>query len=68
MLQKNVGQTDRVIRLIVGAVLLVGFFALSSTLAWVSLILGVVLLATAAMSSCGLYSLFGINTCPLKSD
>ena len=66
MLQKNVGQTDRIIRLIVGGVLLLGFFALSGTLAWISLALGVVLLATAAMSSCGLYSIFGISTCPMK--
>ncbi len=67
MLKKNVGSTDRIIRLVLGAVLVIGFFALSGTAAWVSLVLGVVALATGALSSCGLYSLFGMNTCSTEN-
>ena len=67
MLAKNMGQTDRVIRAVVGVVLLILSFAtLSGGLAWVAGIVGVVLLATAAMGHCPPYGLLGINTCKTK--
>lgn len=67
MLAKNMGQTDRLIRAIVGAVLLILAFAtLSGGWAWVAGIVGVVLLATAAMGHCPPYALLGINTCGTK--
>lgn len=68
MFKKNVGQTDRIIRLVVGVALIIGFFAMSGTIAWVSLVLGIVALGTAAMSSCGLYSIFGMSTCSLDTN
>ena len=51
MLAKNMGQTDRTIRAIVGVVLLVLAFAvLGGGLAWLAGIVGVVMLATAALA------------------
>ena len=68
MLKKNVGNTDRIIRAIVGIAALAAFFMASSTglLHWIYLIVGVIGLATAAMASCPIYSIFGIRTCPLE--
>jgi hypothetical protein len=64
MFAKNVGQTDRIIRAIVGIVLLVlTFTSLSGALAWIAGIVGVVMLATAALGTCPPYALLGINTC-----
>ncbi|HMS27879.1 MAG TPA: DUF2892 domain-containing protein [Burkholderiaceae bacterium] len=66
-MNKNVGSTDRIIRAIVGIVLL----ALASmgnfgAYAWVGYVLGAVMLGTAAIGWCPPYSLFGINTCAVK--
>lgn len=61
----NVGGIDRVLRIVVGLVLLSLIFVLEGNARWWGLI-GIVPLATGLMSSCPLYSLVGINTCPLK--
>ena len=64
MFAKNMGQTDRLIRAIVGVALLVlAFTTLSGALTWVAGAIGVVLLGTAALGSCPPYGLLGINTC-----
>ncbi|MBA85283.1 YgaP family membrane protein [Thalassobius sp. S69A] len=69
MFAKNMGQTDRIIRAIVGVVLVIAFFtALSGVWGWIALIVGIVLLATAALGTCPPYSLLGINTCKVKSE
>ena len=68
-MKHNVGSLDRVIRAIVGVVLLAAPFisgmALfqSTAVTVISVIVGVVLLATAAMSTCPAYSILGIRTC-----
>ena len=54
---------------IVGVVLVIAFFtALSGVWGWIALIVGIVLLATAALGTCPPYSLLGINTCKVKSE
>ncbi|MGB5199601.1 MAG: DUF2892 domain-containing protein, partial [Sedimenticolaceae bacterium] len=55
----NMGKTDRIIRAVLG-VLLIGnvFFALQHPVGWI----GVILLATAIVGVCPLYSLLGLNT------
>ncbi|WP_425070892.1 YgaP family membrane protein [Sagittula sp. S175] len=64
---KNMGQADRIIRAILGVVLLiVAFTAVTGTLAWIAGIIGVVMLGTAAMGFCPPYALLGIKTCKMK--
>lgn len=57
----NVGSVDRAIRLVLGLVLLSGYFWLSGGSRWVALA-GLVLILTAGLRFCPLYSLLGINT------
>lgn len=62
-MQRNVGNTDRIIRLLAGLVIiLLGLYFGS----WWGLV-GLVLLATAAIGWCPLYVLFGLSTCSIKS-
>lgn len=69
MFQTNVGQADRMLRVVAGLALIVAWFLLPGH-GWriVLLLLGVVALATGLLRTCPLYSLLGINTCPLKRD
>lgn len=59
LFKHNVGKIDRLIRVILG-VLLIGnvFFALHHPIGWV----GVILVVTGIAGICPLYSLLGINT------
>ncbi len=62
---RNIGKTDRIIRVIAGIVLLSLLFFVDSNLRWVGLI-GLVPLLTAMAGNCPAYSLFGFSTCPLE--
>jgi hypothetical protein len=64
-MKKNVGGLDRVVRIVVGLVLM-GLAAAGQIGAWGWL--GAVVLATGVFSFCGLYTVLGMNTCPLKTD
>lgn len=66
MLAKNMGQTDRTIRAVLGAVMIIAWFMVSGSFAWLLLVVGIALLATAAMGSCPPYALLGISTCKMK--
>jgi hypothetical protein len=67
MFKTNVGGTDRILRIVVGLVLIAGFFAMPTLgLRWVLLVVGVVALLTGVMRSCLMYQVLGINTCPLN--
>lgn len=67
MFKTNVGGIDRVLRTVVGVALLAAFFLLpGSPWHWVFLI-GIVPLATGLLSTCPLYSVLGVSTCPMKS-
>lgn len=59
LLKNNVGKIDRIIRVVVG-VILVGnvFYALQNPIGW----LGVILIVTGIAGICPLYSILGINT------
>jgi len=64
----NVGQVDRLIRAVLGVVLLALAFGylgagLTTVWAWVLGIVGFVLLATAILSVCPAYALLGVRTC-----
>lgn len=63
-MKTNVGGIDRILRTVLGLVLI----ALTLTGAigvwgWI----GVVLVITGAFATCPLYTMLGFNTCPLKS-
>ncbi|TNF07903.1 MAG: DUF2892 domain-containing protein [Gammaproteobacteria bacterium] len=62
-MKANVGTVDRVIRIVVGLVLIALVFVGPQTpWGWI----GVVPLVTGLISSCPLYSLLGLSTCPMK--
>ncbi|WP_421760871.1 YgaP family membrane protein [Devosia sp.] len=67
---QNVGTPDRIARLVIGALLilapLVTGWALFTNplLMWGSLIIGVVLIATALFSFCPIYAALGLSTKP----
>lgn len=66
MFKTNVGGIDRILRIVVGAALLLGFFLNpDATYRWAYLI-GLVPLFTGLFGTCPLYSILGINTCPRR--
>jgi hypothetical protein len=68
-MKKNMGNTDRLIRIAIASVLLIGSLAdlFPSTLNVAALLVAVILVLTSFTSFCGLYALFGWNTCKVKS-
>jgi uncharacterized membrane protein HdeD (DUF308 family) len=67
-MKKNMGLTDKVIRIIVVIVLLTLFFTntISGTLGIIAIAVSVIFLATSLIGFCPLYTLFGISTCKKK--
>jgi hypothetical protein len=62
-MKKNIGKSDRILRLIVGIVLLgLAYWKMS----WILLILGLFTLFEACASWCVLYQILGKNSCPRK--
>ena len=61
---QNVGTTDKIIRIVVGLILVYLGYIISP---WIY-VLAIIVLLTAAMGYCCLYSLLGINTCPMKKQ
>lgn len=60
---KNMGSADRVIRVVIGLVLLsLVFVGPQTPWGWI----GIIPLVTAAIGVCPLYSIIGIKTCPTK--
>lgn len=66
MLKKNVGGIDRVLRIVVGLALLAGFFLNPDAAYRWAYLIGIVPLATGLMSSCPVYTILGLSTCPMK--
>ena len=60
-MKKNIGSTDKWIRIALGVALLLVLLLVQSGWRWLGLI-GIIPLATALMNHCPLYSLFGIST------
>ena len=59
LLKNNAGKIDRIIRIVVGAVLIGNVFTgLQTPIGW----LGVILVVTGLFGVCPLYSILGINT------
>jgi len=63
ILPRNEGAADRVLRVVVGLGLLsLVFVGPQAPWGWI----GVVPLVTGLIGSCPLYTLLGLNTCPMK--
>ena len=69
-MKKNMGATDRIIRTLIAVVIAVLYFThiITGTLGIVLLVFSVVFLLTSLVSFCPLYTLLGINSCPLKKS
>lgn len=69
-MNKNVGSVDRTVRAL-GAVVLVVAGVLAGASGWSAILLygiAAVLVVTAAVASCPLYSILGLRTCPLRDS
>ncbi len=67
MLKTNIGNIDRVLRLVIGVALLVWFFADHGTGFWhYAKLIGIVPIVTALARSCPFYSILGLSTCPME--
>ncbi|MYM54108.1 YgaP family membrane protein [Thalassovita mangrovi] len=62
MFAKNVGAIDKVLRIVVGALLIIGALMGYGVWMWI----GVIPLVTGLLGTCPIYSILGINTCPKK--
>lgn len=68
-MKANESTVDRIIRAVVGVAALLGAFAIGSGVAFVALlVVGAILLVTAAVGFCPLYRVFGISTCPVAKN
>ncbi len=67
-MKPNMGTADRVIRVILAAVMAILYFTdtVGGTLGLVLLVLAAVFLLTSFMRFCPLYAPFGISTCKTK--
>ena len=63
-MKKNMGNTDRIIRVIAAIVFSALYFSgtITGTFGIILLVLGAVFLATSFINFCPLYTLFGMNT------
>ncbi len=64
-MKPNMGNTDRIIRILIAAVIVILYFAgtISGTFSTVLLVFAGVLALTSLMGFCPLYAPFGIKTC-----
>jgi hypothetical protein len=67
-MKKNMGNTDRIIRIILAAVMAILYFTntITGTFGIVLLVLAGVFVLTSLISFCPLYAIVGLNTCPAK--
>ncbi len=61
----NVGNVDRIIRAILGIVVLI--WGIVAALWW-AILVGIILLGTAGLRFCPLYRVFGISTCKTEAS
>jgi hypothetical protein len=67
-MKKNMGSADKIIRVLIAIIIAVLYWQniISGTLAIVLLIVGAIFLLTSLISSCPLYSVFGMSTCKVE--
>ena len=69
-MKRNMGTTDRIIRVIIAAIIAILYFTgtISGIVGIILLILAGVFLLTSLIGFCPLYSPFGLRTCPAKQE
>lgn len=69
-MKKNMGTTDKIIRIFIAVVLAALFFTktISGTMGYIALAVAGVFLLTSLVSFCPLYTVLGMNTCERKSS
>ena len=69
-MKKNMGSADRIIRLIIAAIIAALYFTevVTGTFGIVLLILAGIFVLTSLISFCPLYAPFGIRTCRSKAE
>lgn len=67
-MKKNMGGTDRIIRIIVAIITLALYFTgtITGTIGIVVLVVAGIFLLTSFVNFCPLYSILGMNTCGVK--
>ena len=65
---KNVGQTDKIIRIVLALILasLDFFEVIKGGFSWVLSVVAILLLATAFLNFCPIYKVLGKSTCEIK--
>jgi hypothetical protein len=68
-MKKNMGNTDRIIRLVIAGVLTLLWFQniITGTAGIIALIVAAVFVVTSLVSFCPLYTILGINSCSTKA-
>ncbi len=66
MFKTNEGNMDRILRVVIGAALLIAYFTMDGASKW--LLIGIVPLLTGALGWCALYQILGFSTCPMKKS
>jgi hypothetical protein len=69
MLTTNEGNFDRMLRVVIGAALIVWFFMDQGAGFWhYAKLIGIVPLVTGLIGNCPVYSLLGVSTCAMKKQ
>jgi hypothetical protein len=69
-MKENIGNTDRIIRVVVAVVIAVLYFTntITGILGYLLLAVGGIFILTGLLGTCPIYYAFGINTCSVKSN
>lgn len=67
-MKKNMGNTDKIVRVIIALVIATLFFTdvITGTLGIILMVLAGIFVLTSLINFCPLYSIFGVSTCALK--
>jgi hypothetical protein len=69
-MKKNMGNTDRAVRILLAVVFAVLYFTgtVTGTVGYVLLALGAIFVLTSLVSFCPIYAIVGLSTCPAKKE
>lgn len=66
-MKNNIGKNERIVRVILGSVLMIGGFAVSGTVGIIMAVIGLIPFSTGLTGNCPAYSIFKISTCKTKN-